>query len=138
MEKYQTKSRKLPGTQFSEISKQATRLYQTIKKKTKRRPYVRSTYFRKEKIFLPLFWQHLHEKMSHKDKARRLKYFPCGIELLKNCRSTPIIKPNPNKKSEILYRFTGITPDGEIFFVQVKESKGNKEKWLISIFPDEE
>lgn len=137
MEKYQTKSKKLPGTQFSEVSKQAYKLYQSIKRGTKRRPYVRSIYFGKEKVFLPLFWHHLHEKLSHKDKIRRLKYFPCGIELLKNCRVPPVVKLNPNKKSEMLYRFTGITPNGETFFVQVKENKSNGEKWLISIFPDE-
>lgn len=137
MELYQTKSNKLPGTNFSEVCKVAYDLYRDIKRKTKRRAYVRSAYFNKEKIFLELFWPHLHEKLNHRDKIRRVKYLPCALELIRNSRHDPISKDNPNKSSEILHRFAGMTKEKEKFLVQIKENKRNGQKWLISVFPDE-
>ena len=137
MQAYKTKSRKVRGSTFSEVYRNAFDLYQKIKKKTKRRPYIRSAYFKKEKIFLELFWHHLHEKLNHRDKVRRVRYFPCAVELIGNTRCDPISKDNPNRASEILHRFAGITLDGERFLVQIKENKRNNQKWLISIFPDE-
>ncbi len=136
MPTYKTKIRKLPGTHWHQVYPRAFGLYrEEIVKKTKRRPYVRSAYFNKEKIFLGLFWQHLHDKVNIRDKTRRLKYFPCAIDLVKNNRFKPTSKENPNKKDEILHRFSGITPDNEVFFVQIKEVKKNGQKWLISVFP---
>lgn len=132
-----TKSKKLPGTNFSEVYKKAFSLYAQIKKRSKRRPYIRSKYFKKDKIFLGLFWQHLHEKLNHRDKTRRVKYFPCAIELLQNTKFDPASKENPNEKTEILHRFTGITSEKEIFFVQVKEDKKTAQKYLVSVFPFE-
>lgn len=132
---YPVKLEKLSGTKYSEVYKKAWNQYLLIQKHTKRRTYIRSDYFDKDKVFLSLFWQHLKDKFHHGDKVRRLKYFPCAIELLKHSRFAPTSKENVDKKSEILHRFTGMTPDNEIFFVQVKENKKNKQKYLISIFP---
>ncbi len=134
MKIYQTKVNKLSGTQYAEVSKQAREIYNQIKKKTKRRPYVRSAYFNKEKIFLAFYWEHLYEKSNHRDKVRRIKYFPCAIELIENSRFEPISKNNPNRPSEILHRFFGSTPGGEQFIVQIKEENSHQ-KWLISVFP---
>lgn len=47
MQTYKTKARALAGTNYREISKKAVDLYKKIKKKSKRRPYVRSVYFKK-------------------------------------------------------------------------------------------
>jgi len=132
---YSTKSKKLPGTNYSEVYKKAFRLFAQIKRRSKRRPYIRSAYFKKDKIFLGLFWHHLHEKFSLNDRTRRLKYFPCALELIQKTRFDPTSKENPNTKSEILHRFTGTTAEKEIFFVQIKEDKKTGEKYLISIFP---
>lgn len=132
---YSTKTKKLSGTSFSEIYKNAFGLYSKIRKRTKRRPYIRSKYFRKDKIFLGLFWQHLHNKLSHRDKTRRVKYFACAIELIQNTKFDPVSKENPNEKTEILHRFTGITAEKEIFFVQIKEDKKTGQKYFISVFP---
>jgi len=66
---------------------------------------------------------------------RRIKFFPCTIELIKKSKFKPTSKENPNKTSEILHRFAGITPDKELFFVQIKEEKNSNKKWLISSFP---
>jgi len=73
--------------------------------------------------------------MNFRDKVRRMRYFPSAIELLKYCRLDPTSKDNPNKGSEILHRFGGVTSDGCFFFVQVKESKKSGQKWLTSVFP---
>lgn len=97
---------------------------------------MRSAYFNKEKIFLELFWSHLHAKFNHRDKIRRIKYFPCALELISNTRFDPLSKENPNRPSEILHRFGGVTNDGEEFCVQIKENKKNGQKWLISVFPN--
>lgn len=135
MKAFQTKKYIIHGTSFSEIKKKALFSYSQIKTLTKRRPYIRSAYFKKDKIFLELFWKHLYEKQNFRDKIRRLKYFDCAIELIKHSNIEPISKENPNKSSEIFHRFTGITSQQDIFFVQIKEDKKTNQKWLMSAFP---
>lgn len=137
MQAYQAKSKKLTGTNYSEVYKKAFGLYQKIKNKSKRRPYIRSAYFKKEKIFLGPFWQHLHHKLNLKDKTRRAKYFPCAIELIQNTKFNPSSKEYPKGRSEILHRFAGITPDKETFFVHIKENKRTNQKYFISVFPSD-
>ena len=137
MQTYRTRLNKIEGANWRIVSKKAMNSYKEIKQWSKRRPYVRSAYFSKQKIFLGLFWHHLHEKTNLKDKTRRLKYFPCAIDLIKNSRFEPTSKENPNRTNEILHRFTGITANNEIFIVQIKEVKSSGEKWLISIFPQD-
>lgn len=134
MEVYQTKAGIIPGTSFKTVEKIALKLFKKIKSKTKRTPYIRSAYFKKEKVFLNIFWSHLHQR-NEKDKTRRLKNFECAIDLIKNSKIEPSIKENPNNKSELLYRFIGKTRGGEIFVVQIKMNRNNKKKYLISVFP---
>ncbi|MBL7154999.1 MAG: hypothetical protein ISS88_00640 [Candidatus Portnoybacteria bacterium] len=135
MKSYQTKTKKLTGSDFREVHKKAFGLYKQIKSKTKRRPYVRSAYFKKDKIFLETFWHHLYEKNNFRDKIRRMKYFPAALELIKNSKIDPTSFENPNKSSEVLHKFTGKTKDGKLFYVQIKEEKRNGKKWLMSVFP---
>lgn len=120
---------------YRTVYKFAFALYRDIASTTKRRPYIRSKFFKKEKIFLAIFWQHIHEKNWH-ERKRRLRYFACGLELIRCSSSPPITIENPHRSSELLHRFRGMTPNKEIFFVQIKESKENKQKYLISIFPE--
>lgn len=136
MKAYQAKAKPLPGTNYKEIYQKAFGFYNALRKKTKRRPYVRSAYFGKDKIFLQFFWNHLHEK-NFRDRTRRLKYFPCGIELIVNGRHDPRTIQTLEKPSELLHKFTGITKDGQIFFVQIKQEKKTGEKWLVSMFPED-
>jgi len=70
-----------------------------------------------------------------KEKVKRLKYFSAAIEVIKNSRNKPIIKQNPNKKTEILYRFAGLTKEKYFFLVQIKEDKKNDKKYFMSCFP---
>ncbi len=132
---YQTKSDKLPGTSYAEVYKKAFTIYTKIKKQSKRRVYIRSAYFRKDKIFLSIFWQHLKEKINHRDKARRLKYYQCALELIRETRKNPSTRQDTENQATLLHRFHGTTSKGERFFVQIKENKRNREKHLISIFP---
>ena len=131
---YKTKTKQLPGTRYTDIYDQTFGLYDKIKKATKRRPYVRSTYFKKQKVFIEIFRQHLYQK-NWQDRARRMKLFPAGIELIKNSKIAPKSNDNPNNTNETLHRFTGQTADGHLFYVQIKENKRNGEKSLTSIFP---
>jgi len=103
---YKTKTKKLSGTDFREVNRKAHEIYARIKKKSKRRPYVRSAYFKKEKIFLELFWKHLYEKENFRDKIRRMKYFGCAVELIQESHFNPISKKNLHKSGEILLGFT--------------------------------
>ncbi len=51
MDIYKTKERIISGTSYSEIYKEANLIYKFIESKSKRRPYVRSKYFKNEKAF---------------------------------------------------------------------------------------
>jgi hypothetical protein len=137
MKIYRTKMAKLTGTDFHEVNKRAYNFYEEIKKKTKRRPYVRSAYFRKDKIFLGPFWDHHFNGQNWRDRLRRLKYFPAALELIRNSHFEPKSKENPNKEDEILHRFAGATCENDLFFVQIKEDKKSGQKFLMSVFPDE-
>ncbi len=132
---YKTRTKKFSGTEFREVHKLAFGLYSKIKKKSKRRTYMRSAYFEKEKIFLDLYWHHLFEKSNWRDRVRRMRYFGCAIELIQESRFTPNLTKNPNVPHEMLYRFYGTTPDSEVFCVQIKENLKKKQKFLISVFP---
>ncbi len=134
---YQTKSKKLSGTNLGETYRAALNYYKGIVRITKRKPYVRSAYFHKEKIFFDFFWDHLRQK-SPKERFKRLKFFKAAVELIKYSKNKPVSKPNPNK-NEIYHRFAGLTSDKELFYVQIKEVKrgGRKPKYFMSCFPPE-
>ncbi|MEI6305074.1 MAG: hypothetical protein WCP09_03625 [Candidatus Taylorbacteria bacterium] len=131
---FQSSKSKLHGTNGTELYHFANIVYKKIASKTKRRPYVRSKYFNKEKVFLDYFWGHLETK-NWNDRVRRLAYYNCALDLITNNRTEPTIKNNPNKSNEILYRFQGKTKDGQRFAVQIVENIERKEKFFISIFP---
>ena len=136
MKVYRTRAKSLPGTRWAEVYKKAFLLYKQIRSRTKRRPYIKSAYFKKDKVFLELFWHHLHEKQNLRDKTRRLKYFSCSLDLIQNSTFEPVSKENPNNNGEILHRFAGTTADNDLFFVQIKEEKRSAKKWLMSCFPN--
>lgn len=137
MQIYKTKTKKFSGTDFREVHGPAFGLYTEIKKKTKRRAYVRSAYFDKEKIFLDLFWHHLFEKSNWRDRVRRMRYFGCAIELIQNSHFKPNQTKNPNDSKEMFYRFYGADANDEVFCVQIKEDHKKKQKFFISVYPTE-
>ena len=131
---YQTKTKKLPGANYTEVRKRAIIVFNRIKKRTKRKPYIKSAYFKKQKIFFDFFWTHLHQK-NPKERFKRLKYFECAIDLIKNSRNKPFTEVNRNKKNEILHRFVGLTKEKELFYAQIKENRRSKRKYFMSCFP---
>jgi hypothetical protein len=97
---------------------------------------LRSAYFKKEKVFLDYFWQHLQEK-NWRDRTRRLQFYPCALDLIRNSRVRPTFQINLNNPSERLHRFLGMTKNKEAFAVQIKEDLRRKEKHFIAVFPFE-
>ena len=135
MQVYQTKTRKISGTDFHEVRKKAFSIYEKIKRKTKRRSYIRSAYFKKDKVLLGIFWEHLWHKEKWQDRMRRLKYFAAALELIRCSTLEPSSKDNPNKPNEIFHRFIGSTLEKELFYVQIKENKRTGQKYFVSVFP---
>jgi len=131
---HHTKIGILTGTSYGEVMRHARAVYEPIRKRTKRKPYVRSSYFKKQKVFIDLFWEHLHQK-NPRDRFRRLKYFAAALEVIRESRNHPLSSDNPHALSEILHRFAGITKEGELFYAQVKEDKRSGRKYFISCFP---
>ena len=82
---YKTKKSKIRGTSYSEIERTARKSYSTIAAKSKRSPYIRSAFFKKEKVFISLFWTHLNQK-NRKDRKRRLQYLICAYVQIKEDR----------------------------------------------------
>ncbi len=134
MRVYQTKVQHLSGSSYREISKQARLLMHQIEKRTRRKPYIRSAYFDKEKIFLDYFWPHLDQN-SKRERLRRMRYLSCAIELIEYSKNAPEINNELGSKKVVLYRFAGKTPENELFYVQIKGDLKNSHKYLMSVFP---
>jgi len=130
---YQCKTSPIYGRRYSDVAPIARKLFHEIEKKTKRKPYIRSRYFNKEKIFLNQFWQHLETK-NFGDRKRRLKYYPCALELV---RLNSLAPTSRKEHGEMLHRFAGKSPNGEDFYVQIREDSKANEKHFISVFPPE-
>lgn len=122
----------LTGTTFEKVNKKVRQIFRALEKQTKRKPYKRSAFFNKDKIFFDYFFLHLNQK-DRKTKTERLKYFPCALELIEKSTFSPELKKNTDKNEKNLYRFAGITPQGKKFIVQIKEEK-NRNKYLMSVF----
>lgn len=133
MKIFNTKNRKFGATKYADLIKIVRRQYHIIERRTRRRPYIRSAYFKKDKIFLELYWKHIDQKSSS-ERRRRLRFFSCGIELIEKSHVSPISKQNVNRKNEILHRFAGIERGGDLFYVQIKEDIKANKKYLMSIF----
>jgi hypothetical protein len=133
MNYFQSKYGKLPGSSYSEVLKKARLIFREIEKQSKRSPYVRSSYFDRQKIFLSYFWSHLEQK-TRPEKLRRMRYYQCAIDLLKNTMIAPSTIKDTTQSGVLLHRFAGKTKDGDVFFVQVKENR-NTGKYFMSVFP---
>lgn len=133
---YRCRIKQLVGSDYREVYGLASKAYQKAKGSTKRRPYIRAVFYGRGKIFLQLFWDHLMQK-PWKERVVRMKLLPCAIELLQLSTYVPLSRQNPNRSTELLHRFLGITPENVEFVVQVKEDKRTGEKWFMSVFPFE-
>jgi hypothetical protein len=126
---YKCKSGLIPGHNYVAIIKIARKVFDNAAAKTKRRPYVRSAYFKGEKIFLDNFWPHIMQK-NPRDRFRRLQLIRAGFELIRDSRKAPILIKEGRER---LYRFLGISA-GHQFYVQIKEDPKRRQKFLMSMF----
>ncbi|MDP3992906.1 MAG: hypothetical protein Q8Q05_01690 [bacterium] len=131
---YRCKTKTLPGTQYAELNRAARKIFHEIEKKTKRQPYIRSPYFDKDKIFIKSFWDHLVTK-GMRDKARRVKFYSCALELIKENKSSKPEKIFESKREEI-YRFAGISADERKFSIQIRHDLKTGHKYFTSVFPE--
>src|SRR5260221_4150022 len=133
MQYWKVKAYIIPGKSYTTVNKIARSIFHELERKTKRQVHIRSKYFRKQKIFLHFFWDHLSNKTLN-DKTRRLKLFECGLELIKNSTFEPTVKVNVQNSRETFYRFYGSTAGNILFAVQIKKDKRGRLE-LLSIFP---
>jgi len=132
---FPVKARVLPGSSYDDLRKNAVKIINNLKGKSgKKNPFVRSAYFKKDKVFFDLFWKHIFDK-GRKIRTQRLKLLLMSIELIKNSHNQPEIKTNPNRKRENLYRFYGVNKTGYKFVVQIKEDIKLRKKFFISVYP---
>ncbi|MEO8581653.1 MAG: hypothetical protein ABI425_03660 [Patescibacteria group bacterium] len=129
---WKVKSLLLSGSSYEEVKKEVDQFFLILKGKTKRKMSIRSRYFRKRKVFFDYFWDHIFQKPK-KQRLVRLKLVSCAIELIKNTTLVPSQKINPNKSSEILYRFYGLTTKKNVFVLQIKDT--GKSLQFLSVFP---
>lgn len=133
MRVFRSKDGLIPGSSYDEVLKVARKEHTKIANLTKRQPYVRSSYFNKDKIFMSLFWNHIMQK-NFKERTKRLQLYKAAIDLLRNTRNDPETIFSKSDLSTFLHRFYGITKEGVEFCVQVKENKRTGRKDFMSVF----
>jgi hypothetical protein len=69
---YKSRYSKLTGVNENELWHKARLVYGATVKSKRRKPYVRSKYFKNEKVFLDMFWSHTNSKKPH-SVAQRLR-----------------------------------------------------------------
>ena len=134
---YHSKLGKMPGTSHAEVVHLARHEYHLIQKRTPRRhAYVRSQYFRRDKVFVNQFWEHLKQKRGG-DQLRRLKLYSCAIDLIRNTTASPDTIFGYDDMNIALHRFYGQTKDGEYYCVQIKQDKRTGRKDFMYVFPSD-
>jgi hypothetical protein len=135
MQSYQSKYSPIAGTSHGEVMRAARAEFHKAQKRTPRREtYVRCRYFSKDKIFINTFWDHLKQK-SPGDQLRRLKYYICGLDLVRNTANSPESIFSKSEGDYVLHRFYGLAKSGQPFCVQIKENKRTGRKDFMSVFP---
>ena len=132
---YLSKYSPTPSTAHAMVIKAARAEYHKIQKLSPRREaYVRSKYFRRDKVFINQFWEHLKQKRPG-DVVRRARLFVPAIDLIRNTTISPETIYSQEDKDMELHRFYGTTRSGVDFVVQIRESKRSKRKDFMSVFP---
>jgi len=131
---FKSKDKLIAGTSYEEVVKIARVEHKKIENLTKRQPYVRSTYFRGDKVFVSLFWTHLMQK-NLRIRTQRLKLYRAAIDLLRKSHDAPETIYQKNDLNILLHRFHGVTKDGIGFCVQVKQDKRSGRKDFMSVYP---
>lgn len=134
MKAYRSKYDVLAGTDYSEVTKNARKEYMKVQHLTKRQPYVRSSYFGKDEVFINIFWNHLAQKRKG-EQIVRAKLLLAAFDLLRNTTYDSVNVFDSTNPQIILHRFAGETKSGIKFCVQVKQNKRTGRKDFMSVFP---
>jgi hypothetical protein len=134
MDVYKTKASTIKGTSYEEVVKTARKAYGEVKAQRKRSPYVRMKYFKGEKVFVNLFWEH-NVQMHKRDRLKRLPFYAASLELISETRHAPQVTLKKSESNLVYYRFNGITQNGRLFTVQIKENIKTGRKDFMSVFP---
>jgi hypothetical protein len=129
---FKTKTAPVSGSNMAEVTKKVMRLFHDIEKRTKRRPYIRCKIMNNDKVFIGEYIMHQNQKTG-RDRLRRLKLFPCAVELIERTTYPPTKKIL--RSGEILYRFYGDAENNQRFVVQISENPKTHNKRLMSSFP---
>ncbi|MDR1300095.1 MAG: hypothetical protein LBK50_00075 [Candidatus Nomurabacteria bacterium] len=125
---FQSKQSKLYSTVYLRVYNQAKSYYESLIQNPRRKPFVRSKYFNR-KVFIDEFWSQVR-RYNLADRRRRLAFYLCAIDLIKNSRYEPTIKYESGKK---LYEFYGIAKNSEKFAVHFRKSR--EHVCFVSCFP---
>lgn len=135
MKIYQSKYNQLPGSSLHKAYRAAHRYHNLVKSHhPRRRPYVRSRYFKKDKVFVTVYWSHAAQK-NRKEQLRRIRLYKCALDLIRNTMFDPLTIIDPAKEEMLLHRFYGRTQDGLEFCVQIKQNQRSGRKDFVSAFP---
>lgn len=135
MRVYRSKYGQIPTTSHAYVMRIARYEYHKIQKRTPRRQaYVKSQYFKRDKIFINQFWEHLKQKRLG-DQVRRAKLFVCAVDLMRHSTYDPDTIYKYEDMNIGLHRFYGQSKDGLSFCVQIRENKRNNRKDFMSVFP---
>lgn len=135
MKVYKSKYLQISTTSHAYVMRAARYEYHKIQKRTPRRQaYVRSQYFKKDKVFINQFWEHLKQKRLG-DQVRRAKLFICAVDLIRYSTYSPDTIYKHEDRDTALHRFYGQTKDGICFSVQIRENKRSGRKDFMSVFP---
>lgn len=135
MKIYKSKYNQISSGSHAEVFRIARYEYHKIQKRTPRRqPYVKSKYFRNDKVFINQYWDHLKQKRVG-DQMRRTRLFICAIDLIRQSVTAPDTIYRKDDQHVELHRFYGKTKDGLEFCVQIRENKRSKRKDFMSVYP---
>jgi hypothetical protein len=132
MRYFKIKTRPITGTNLKEVTKKSMSIFHDIEKQTRRRPSVKCQVLGGNKVFIGEYLAHQNQKMRL-DKLRRLKFFPCAIDLIENTTEKPTEKTL--RSGETLYRLYGIAGNGQRFVVQISKNPKTDNRRLMSSFP---
>lgn len=133
MQVYKSKYGLLTGTTYEEVVHNARKEFNAVRRLTKRQPYVKSKYFRGDKVFITVFWDHIVQK-NLKERTKRLKFYKAGLDLIRNTTQAPEIMIDKAHPGMVFNRFYGVTKTGEHFCVQIKQDARTNRRDFMSVF----
>ena len=130
---WKVKAKPLPGSKLVVARSAFNKFFTKTFSGSKRKPYIRSKFFGKRKVFVHLFREHTYQK-HRQEQIRRLKLFPAALDLIIHSTCKPLSKSHQTKSYLMLHRFYGRFSNGKAFAVQISENKKRSELFFLSVF----